>query len=136
VALPGGRREPGDADLVATAVRETMEEVAVDLAQPGAQLLGALPSLLPANPKLPPIAVQPYVWHVDDADPATSDEVAAVGWLSIRHLRDAERAIEHRLVTPDGIERTFPAIDVGGTVPLWGITHQIVGTLLDALDPA
>lgn len=131
VALPGGRREAQDPDLVATAMRETHEEVAVDLSR--SQLLGALPILRPMSPQLPPISVQPFVWLVDDVDPTTSDEVAAVAWVDVDHLRDEARTVEHRFVAPDGIERTFPAIDVGGSVPLWGMTHRIVGTLLDAL---
>ncbi|MCB0877746.1 MAG: CoA pyrophosphatase [Thermoleophilia bacterium] len=136
VALPGGRREPHDDDLIATASREVMEEIAVDLSTAGCELLGALPSLLPMNPALPPISVQPYVWHVPRGiDPRTSDEVAAVAWISLEHLRDTAHHLEHRLVTPDGIERAFPAIHVGGDVPLWGMTHRIVATLLEVLDP-
>ncbi len=124
IALPGGRRDEGDADLVVTAVRETMEEVAVDLAAPGATLLGALPSLLPVNASLPPIAVQPYVWFVDDiGEPGTSDEVASVHWISLAHLLDERNHVEHG---------GFPAIHVGQDVPLWGMTHRIVGTLLTA----
>ena len=38
IAFPGGRREPGDADLLATAIRETLEEIGVDLS--GAERLG------------------------------------------------------------------------------------------------
>ena len=134
VALPGGRVELDDADLVATAVRETHEEIGVDLGSDACTLLGALPALLPRNPQVPPIAVQPFVWHVEGVDPATSDEVAAVAWVSVAHLASTEHRVEHRLTTPDGIERSFPAIHVGGAVPLWGMTHRIVDTLLDALE--
>ena len=35
MAFPGGRAEPGDADLRATAVRETREEIGMDLATDG-----------------------------------------------------------------------------------------------------
>jgi 8-oxo-dGTP pyrophosphatase MutT (NUDIX family) len=41
VAFPGGRREPWDADLVATALRESQEEIALDPA--GVEIIGALP---------------------------------------------------------------------------------------------
>src|SRR6478752_6570976 len=40
MALPGGRREPEDADLVETARRETFEEVGLQLAR--SDLLGGL----------------------------------------------------------------------------------------------
>jgi 8-oxo-dGTP pyrophosphatase MutT (NUDIX family) len=133
VGLPGGRREDADADLIATAVREVHEEVGVDLGD--GELLGALPRLEPMNPALPPISVQPFVWLVDgECSPSTSDEVAAVTWVSIDHLRDEANALEHRFRTPDGNERAMPAIHVGQVVPLWGMTHRIVDTLLVALD--
>ncbi|MEP6687797.1 MAG: NUDIX domain-containing protein, partial [Gemmatimonadales bacterium] len=60
MALPGGRREETDPDLVATAVRETFEEVGLSLAP--ADLLGSLDDVVPRTPVLPPIAVRPYVF--------------------------------------------------------------------------
>ena len=44
MALPGGRQDAADRDLLATAVREAREEVGVDLAHHG-DLLGALDDL-------------------------------------------------------------------------------------------
>src|SRR5438309_7665496 len=59
IAFPGGRRDPGDVDLLATAIRETGEEVGVDLS--GAERLGVLDDLYPRTPVLPPVVVRPFV---------------------------------------------------------------------------
>lgn len=46
IALPGGRRDPGDQDDSAAAVRETQEEVGVDLTPENAIAVGNLPQRL------------------------------------------------------------------------------------------
>src|SRR5437773_12213405 len=71
IAFPGGRREPTDADLLATAIRETHEEVGVELT--GAMLLGALDDLQPRTPTLPPVIVRPFVFAVADRPPLVAD---------------------------------------------------------------
>ena len=43
VALPGGRRDPPDVDDRAAAIRETKEEVGLDLARPDCLYVGNLP---------------------------------------------------------------------------------------------
>lgn len=43
VALPGGKRDPGDADDKAVAIRETAEEIGLDLKAPDALFVGNLP---------------------------------------------------------------------------------------------
>jgi 8-oxo-dGTP pyrophosphatase MutT (NUDIX family) len=88
VAWPGGRMEPGDADLAATAARETLEETGIDLARRG-RLLGTLDEIHPRTPSLPPIVVRPYV-AVIGGDPVItpSREVAGFGWVPLPALLD------------------------------------------------
>ncbi len=42
VSLPGGKAEPDDADTTATALRETVEEVGLDVLAAGVRVIGAL----------------------------------------------------------------------------------------------
>src|SRR5262249_61528888 len=48
LALPGGRAQDEDADLIATAARETYEEVGIDLLE-GGEFIGRLEILTPTN---------------------------------------------------------------------------------------
>ena len=60
LALPGGRVEPGDENLLATAVRETLEEVGLDLGA-GGEAIARLGTVNPQSPYAPRISVTPFV---------------------------------------------------------------------------
>ena len=127
MALPGGRREPEDADLIATAIRETAEEVGVALPREG--LLGGLADVIPRTPVLPPIAVRPYVFRLPTR-PALelNDEIGAAVWLSIAELRSQWRpAVE---VEVAGAPRLTPAFVTPHGV-IWGMTERILRDLLE-----
>ena len=63
MALPGGRHDKSDSDLLSTAKRETMEEVGVDLDQ-SAPLLGRLDETSPSTQRLPTLSISPFVVDV------------------------------------------------------------------------
>lgn len=132
MALPGGRREPADASLVATAVRETLEETGLDLA-PARFRLGSLPPVRPATPRLPPLTIWPFVFRVPPAARAqsASPEVASVHWLPVRSLLDPANRGRRRHES-GGQARSFPCIRVDGKV-VWGLTYRIVDRFLDLL---
>ncbi|HYT81815.1 MAG TPA: CoA pyrophosphatase [Gemmatimonadales bacterium] len=128
IAFPGGRKEPGDADLRATALRETQEEIGVDLA--GAEALGVLDDMHPRTPVLPPVVVRPFVFGVVDRPTLTlSAEVQDAFWVSFRALSAPEArrevTIRHR-----GAARTFPAYVLGNHT-IWGMTERILTPLLE-----
>jgi 8-oxo-dGTP pyrophosphatase MutT (NUDIX family) len=130
VALPGGRRAAADADLLATACRETEEEVGVAVGKVGA-FVGALDELAPVNPQLPSIVVAPYVLAVpsDTAAVPAPREVQAAFWVPLDALRDDSAASEI-LVEADGTRRSLPSIVYGDHV-IWGMTYRIVRQLLE-----
>ncbi len=126
MALPGGRRDPGDEDLWQTAVRETFEEVDVDLSKVG-RLLGRLDDVAPRSRHIPSIAVTPFVVAVSESvDARTSSEVEQAVWLPLDVVVNEEHRGTLRLdVLPD---REFPTIEYGGHV-IWGLTLSILRQL-------
>jgi 8-oxo-dGTP pyrophosphatase MutT (NUDIX family) len=133
IALPGGRRDPGDADLSATAIRETLEETGVDLR--GAERLGALDDLHPRTPLLPPVVVRPYVFTLPrHPDTTTSVEVREAFWLPLGAFRAPGTYREITVTPPGGTSFTVPAYVIGSRT-IWGMTERIVTPLLDLLDP-
>lgn len=130
MALPGGRREPEDDDLWATAVRETWEEVRIDLAARG-RLLGQLDDVHPRTRRIPSIAITPFVVAVDSGVEARSSvEVEWSMWVPLRVVIDEEH---HGTLTLDILpERRFPTIEYGGHV-IWGLTLSILRQLDETL---
>jgi 8-oxo-dGTP pyrophosphatase MutT (NUDIX family) len=130
MALTGGRREAEDPDLVATALRETFEEVGLQLAR--ADLLGGLDDVVPRTPVLPPIAVRPFVFGLARRPALTPNpEVAGVRWVHLDHLLHPETYHSARLEIR-GEPRDFPAYRVDESI-VWGMTERILTGLLGQL---
>lgn len=130
MALPGGRRDESDADLLHTAVRETEEEVGVAISR-DMQLLGALDEVSPRNPRLPPIIIAPFAFAVpvDTTPVIDTREVEAAIWVPLPALRD-ESAASEILITLEGGSLAFPSLKFGDYV-IWGLTHRILLQFLD-----
>jgi 8-oxo-dGTP pyrophosphatase MutT (NUDIX family) len=127
VALPGGRRDPSDATLQDTAIRETREETGIDLARDGV-VLGMLDELRPRTPTLPPIIVTPFVAVVrPDVSIETSDEVAFAFWVALSALEDPSLAVESS-VSVRGATWRVPSYVLGGQI-VWGMTERILRNL-------
>jgi 8-oxo-dGTP pyrophosphatase MutT (NUDIX family) len=132
VALPGGRREEGDDTLEETAIRETREEIDVDLARQG-RLLGSLDELSPRTPVLPPIIIRPYVFAVEsDIVITPSAELAAAFWVPLTQLRDPATWGETTVIVR-GAERRVSSIRVGEHI-VWGLTERILVQFFARLD--
>ncbi len=128
MALPGGRQDPSDPDLLRTAVRETLEETGVCLREEG-WALGRLEPLAPVTRLTPPISILPFVFVVPEgtnAKPA-SPEVVQVFWipLSVLWSPQASGTVE---IPMDGGRETFSCFRVEGNV-VWGLTYRILEEL-------
>jgi 8-oxo-dGTP pyrophosphatase MutT (NUDIX family) len=127
MALPGGRREPGDADLLGTAIRETREEVGVELE--ASHVAGTLDDVVPRTPVLPPIAVRPFVFVVPTRPLLiANEEVAAASWITLDHLL---HPATHHLVRLEvaGQSRLVQAYQLENAI-VWGMTERIISSLL------
>ncbi|MFI5311156.1 MAG: NUDIX hydrolase [Gemmatimonadales bacterium] len=131
IALPGGRHDPGDASLEATAVRETLEEVAIDLRTAGA-IVGTLDELRPRTPVLPPVIVRPFVATLSsDATPEASLEVAELFWAPLGVILDPSSTRDTEILVR-GLRTRRPAIHYHGHV-IWGMTERIITNLRELL---
>ena len=128
MALPGGRRETQDRDLLETARRETHEET--DIVLPADALLGQLDDLHPRTRVLPPIVVRPFVFGLQQRPGVTlSAEVALYLWIPARTLRASADESEIDIL---GELWAVPSYLVGPHV-VWGMTHRILSPFLQLI---
>jgi 8-oxo-dGTP pyrophosphatase MutT (NUDIX family) len=130
LAFPGGKREPTDASLLATALRETKEEIG--LPATSIEVLAALPPvqtrssgfhIAPFLARITP----PLAWHFDPI------EIVEVLQVPLRHLADPATAGQALWQLPG-----WPAPELinfwrVGPHHLWGATYRIVQALLPRL---
>jgi 8-oxo-dGTP pyrophosphatase MutT (NUDIX family) len=133
IAFPGGRRDPEDDTLLATAIRETREEVGIDLA--GAELLARLPDV-PAfvKSKRGLLVVTPFVFAIrEPVTPVPNYEVADTLWVPLSKLAGGEGKGTYAF-TYENKPYELPCIRLDpGQHVLWGMTHRMLETMLDAL---
>ena len=124
VAVPGGRRDPGDADLASTAIRETLEETGINLARVG-RVLGTLDDVAPRTPLLPPISIRPFVVASRGELVVTpSSEVAQWFWVPLPDIQD-RRAWGTTSVLVRGVPRDELTFTWRDHV-VWGLTHRVL----------
>ncbi|MBI5244809.1 MAG: CoA pyrophosphatase [Elusimicrobia bacterium] len=125
MALPGGRREPPDKSLLATAVRETFEETGVRL-RPGS-LVCVLEDLQPRNRSIPKVVVRPHVFSLKSRPSLRpGEEVAECLWVSVERLKSSAC----RIHVPER-KALVDAYLIGPHI-VWGITRRILTAFLRA----
>ena len=132
VALPGGKAEPEDPHLLATAVRETAEEVGLDLDR-HARPLCRLPGLQ-ARARGGPVGlfITPYVFHATDPGPLDlGPEAADAFWLPLAQAANGHLDDRYRLRRGEG-DLLLPAWRFADRT-IWGLTHRMLSGLVDRL---
>lgn len=132
MAFPGGRRSPSDTDLLATAVRETSEEIGLDLART-AELVGVLDDQdATGRGSTTSLPTRPFVFELRDDAPFTfNHEVTEALWTPVEPLYAGSRRTSVS-VTYKGQDYKLPGWDLDGRV-VWGLTYRMMSTLLSAL---
>jgi 8-oxo-dGTP pyrophosphatase MutT (NUDIX family) len=119
--------------LLATAIRETWEEVGIELAP--SQAIARLPDL-PAftRSKRGTLVVTPFVFLVrPEVAIVPNSEVAGTLWVPIATLASERDKATFELVY-DGTTYQMPYIHLGEAKHrLWGMTYRMLMTLLDAI---
>ena len=132
IAFPGGRREPGDATLLDTALRETREETSVDIRTAG-RVLGALDRVNPMSTALPPLSIAPFVAQLSqDVTLSLSEEVAGAFWVPLEALQGPEISRQVEVTLSNGTVRIVRAF-VHERYTIWGLTERILRDLLARL---
>ena len=133
MAFPGGRQDPEDENLIATAIRETLEEVGLDLGQAG-RLLGQL-APLPAVARGRPVGmtIVPFIFElVADAELLYSDEVVEAVWVPLDPLLQGQLRTTFAVDRDSGERVELPAHDVDGRI-VWGLTYRMLDSLFELL---
>jgi 8-oxo-dGTP pyrophosphatase MutT (NUDIX family) len=126
ISFPGGRRDPGDADLRDTALREAEEEIG--LRRESVSLLWELP---PTSTFATNYVIHPFVGLIPaglawQASPSEVEEVLELSLPALRSGRTRTR------LTRRGISFQTDAYVVGEHL-IWGATARILENLLERL---
>jgi len=131
VSMPGGRSEAGDRDLLHTALRETHEELGLDLSQ-HARLLCRLETLMAvAGRSIVPMDITPFVFRLEQ--PVTlslGQEAQGAFWLPLEAVLDGSLDGETTIRRRGTLQR-FPCWRYEGH-EVWGMTYRMIRTLLRA----
>ncbi len=127
IAFPGGRREPGDADILETALRETEEEVGLDRRL--VEVLGQLEVYETTSA----YAVTPVIGWVEppielSVDPFEVEEAFEVPLAFVLDPANHKRETMFR----DGLQRHYYVLPYRG-YHIWGATAGMLVNLHDTL---
>ncbi|MGQ0796952.1 MAG: NUDIX hydrolase [Methanobacteriota archaeon] len=124
VGLPGGRHRDEDGTILETALRETKEEMGLDLTG-RAEVLGHMAPRAPGN-RLEMLVVPYVAFTRERLEPQTGPEISEAFWCALAELPPTRATA--RVMTILG-ELTVPAFRFGGRV-IWGFTYRLLEELL------
>lgn len=131
MAFPGGHMDVSDPHILATAMRETLEEVGLDLSQH--ELIGALDEHAATYQGVfTGMVIAPFVFALrHDVELQPNHEVASVIWAPLGQMARGELDVKHEL-SRNGETMHFPGFGIGPHV-VWGLTHRMIQSLFEGL---
>lgn len=132
VAFPGGKMNDADKDQLDTALRETVEEMGVDLSE-NSKYLGRLDDLRPLSPNGPKFIVTPFLFILNKEITfnINKDEVEKYMWVSFDHLSD-EKNMRIRYKQREG-QTIEDYVYSYQEFLIWGMTGRIVNSFIKEL---
>ena len=130
ISFPGGRQEPTDPSDLDAAIRETQEEIGLNLRT--AEYIGRLDDVRTIQP-LPPIIIRPHLFFLNEPARTTlNNEAISLHSLPIQSLlrNEGRETMKHPW---RGTDHKFPCVWFDN-VCLWGLTLHMVDDLLHRLD--
>ncbi len=126
IAFPGGKMQPGDRTARETAVRETLEEVGVDLDRAG-EFLGYAGVTTTHTGTMD---VVPSVFVLKEGvEVKPNQEVASFRWVDLEDFLSPTARSAYSL-SQDGKTVELPAYSVGDYL-VWGLTYRILSSVLE-----
>jgi 8-oxo-dGTP pyrophosphatase MutT (NUDIX family) len=128
ISFPGGRRDPGDRDLWATALREAHEEIGLE--PDAVDVIGAL---RPTPTMVTDYAIHPFVGLIEPGQTWTP-EAAEVAEVLDLALGDVRAGYGLRRILRRAVPFRVDTYLVGEHL-IWGATARIVADLLERVGP-
>jgi len=132
ISLPGGHRAAEDHDELATTLRETREEVGLNL-DPTRSLVGRLDDVIAVADGRPlDLSISPFVFSIDQLpELRASSEVTEILWAPLEPLLAGTASTQIEVQIGPG-RRLLPAWRVGRYL-VWGLTLCMIEMLFSRM---
>lgn len=122
-ALPGGKRNPEDKDIMKTVIRETLEETGINLLN-GCEYLGIMEPF--RSTQKPEMMIVPFFFIQNKEQTIKlNEELTGFFWAPLRELVKHKGTVKYNL-------KKYPCFLIENKV-IWGLTYRIINKLISLL---